>query len=177
MSRRLFGRLDSFVGAMPFIFCATQLNRLCLFLRLWLCNSSRVGADTAVFIHSGFLGSLCLCFFFALVVFASIFFLRTGEAHARVMRISARLFAQIFQQCRYMPLSLLSALWRRFAALRLVCANDHANQRAYRPRMKTKPRLLRVWLSNLFGSLSLLFCVFRMEVCVYFIFHFSTLFS
>ena len=73
MSRRPFGRLDSFVGAMPFIFCATQLNRLCLFLRLWLCNSSRVGADTAFFIHSGFswffvplfyfrFGSICLYF-------------------------------------------------------------------------------------------------------------------
>lgn len=50
MSRRPFGRLDSFVGASLYLFCASQLNRLCLILRLWLCNSSRVGADTAVFI-------------------------------------------------------------------------------------------------------------------------------
>ena len=50
MSRRLFGRLDSFVGASLYLFCASQFNRLCLILRLWLCNSSRVGADTAVFI-------------------------------------------------------------------------------------------------------------------------------
>ena len=39
--------------------------------------------------------------------------------------------------------------------LRHVCDNDHANQRAHRPKVKTKSRLLRVWLSRLFCGLSI----------------------
>ena len=104
-----------------FYFCATQLNRLCLFLRLWLCNSSRVGADTAFFIHSGFswffvplfyfrFGSICL-------YFLSAHWLR--RCAMNTVCLCGR-FAQTFQQCRYMPLSLfLRSGGGLFAALRM----------------------------------------------------------
>ncbi len=115
---------------LPFVWSARSVcwRKSLFFLRLYrvvsvlsrlFCSILRVGADTAVFIHSGFSWFFVSLFYFC---FGSICLYFLSAHWLRRCAMNAYVCAVVLH--RHLISLFISALWRRFGRPAHVCANE-----------------------------------------------------